>query len=284
MTALRAAIGRYPHTTAIHAGTLAPDGLRLDLADLPVISRAFAPMVRDARYDVSEMAIATFLMAKAYGKPLVLLPVALAARFQEGALLCRAGGPVQGPRDLVGRRVGVRAYSQTTGMWLRGVMAEDHGVAPESVRWTTFEDAHVPEHRNPSFAGRAPAGADMLAMLKAGELDAAVFGNETPDDPALRPVFPDAAAAGAAFGAKHGFIPVNHLVVVTRDLAERHPDAVAALTRMFDTALAGTALPRGRAALRPAIALAIRWCTDQGLLPRPLDPDEAWDGLPAGIA
>jgi 4,5-dihydroxyphthalate decarboxylase len=281
--ALRAAIGRYRHTEALLSGALTSDKVRLDFADVPVISRAFAPMVREGRYDVSEMAIATFLMAKAWGKPLVLLPVTLAARFQEGALLCRVDGPVRSPGDLSGKRVGVRAYSQTTGMWLRGVLAESHGVASNSVRWVTFEDAHVPEYRDPPWAERAPKGADMAAMLKSGELDAAIFGNDVPADPALSTVFPDVAAAGEAFRAAHGFVPVNHLVCVSRDLAQSQPETVAEIVRLFRTALAGTALPLGRNALRPAIELAIRYCLEQGLLPRPLALDEVWEGLPPGI-
>jgi 4,5-dihydroxyphthalate decarboxylase len=281
---LRAAIGRYRHTEAILGGTLSPALSQLDCADIPVISRAFAPMVRELRYDVSEMAIATFLMAKAWQKPLVLLPVTVAARFQEGALLCRVDGPVQGPSDLVGKRVGVRAYSQTTGMWLRGVLAEQHGVPSASVHWVTFEDAHVPEYADPPFATRAPKGADMLAMLKAGELDAAVFGNDVPADPTLRTVFPDLAAAGEAFRATYGFVPVNHLVCVTKDLATTRPDVVADLVRLFHEATAARPdLPKGRAALGPAIERAIRFCKEQGLLPRPLTLDEVWDGLPPGI-
>jgi 4,5-dihydroxyphthalate decarboxylase len=281
---LRAAIGRYRHTEALLSGAIASDAVKLDFADVPVISRAFAPMVREARYDVSEMAIATFLMAKAWGKPLVLLPVTLAARFQEGALLCRVDGPVRGPGDLVGKRVGVRAYSQTTGMWLRGVLAESHGVASDSVRWVTFEDAHVAEFRDPAWTERAPKGANITAMLKSGELDAAVFGNDVPADPALRTVFADVAAAGAAFRATHGFVPVNHMVCVTRDLAESRPEIVAEIVRLFGVAVQGSGLPFGRAALRPAIELAVRYCTEQGLLPRPLTLDEVWEGLPTGIA
>src|SRR3954464_13075468 len=100
--AISAAIGRTPHTEALFTGAAASPRLRLDLAPVPVISRAFAPMVREGRYGASEMAIATFLMAKAAGKDLVLLPAVLAARFQEGALLCRAEGRIRGPADLAG--------------------------------------------------------------------------------------------------------------------------------------------------------------------------------------
>ncbi len=278
---LSAAIGRTPRTEALFTGAAASPWLRLDLAPVPVISRAFAPMVREGRYDASEMAIATFLMAKAAGKDLVLLPVVLAARFQEGALLCRTGGPIHGPADLAGRRVGVRAYSQTTGMWLRGSLQERFGLRPDAMRWVTFEDAHLAEYRDPPWAERAPAGSDMPAMLKAGELDAAVFGNELPADPALRPVFPDPEAAGAAFRAAHGFVPVNHLLVARGDVARERPEAMAELVRLLRES--GAEAP-GREALRPALELAIRYSSEQGLLPRPLSLDEIWEGSPPSLA
>ena len=278
---LSAAIGRTPRTEALFAGAVASPRLRLDLAPVPVISRAFAPMVREGRYDVSEMAVATLLMAKAAGKDLALLPVVLAARFQEGALLCRADDDaIRGPADLAGRRVGVRAYSQTTGMWLRGVLQDGFGLRPDAMRWVTFEDAHLAEYRDPPWAERAAAGADMLAMLKAGELDAAIFGNELPADPALRPVFPDPEAAGAAFRAAHDFVPVNHLLVARGDVARDRPEAMAELVRLVRAS--GAEVP-GRDGLSPAITLAIRYAHEQGLLPRPLPLDEVWEGTPPGL-
>ncbi len=262
---LTAALGDYRHTAALPASEL----LRLERVAVKPISRAFAPMVRELRYDVSEMAIATVLMAKSAGIGITLLPVVMAARFQEGALLCRADSAIRGPADLAGRRVGVRAYSQTTGMWLRGVLAESHGVAPDAIAWTTFEDAHLPTFRDPPFCTRAAPGADMTAMLRAGELDAAIFGAELPPGDDLRPVFPDVAAAGRAFQARYGFEPVNHLVVVKSELAQ-DASLVAELLRLFGGAATT------REALAPAIALANRWCVAQGLLPRPLSAEEVW--------
>lgn len=289
---LRAAVGAYAHTAALRSGQVVSDRLRLDFAAVSPINRAFAPMVREGRFDVCEMAVATFLQAKAYGKKLVLLPVTLAARFQESALLCRADSDIRGPADLAGRRVGVRAYSQTTGMWLRGILAEDHGVRPEQVRWVTFEDAHVAECRDPPWAERAAPGQEMLPMLRAGELDAVIVGNDVPDDPHLRTVFPDPAAASEIFWRKHCFVPVNHMVTVRRELAESRPDLIAELLRMFRDAKAAVppdaegrdSLPMGRAALRPAIDLALRYSTEQGLLPRRPDAGEIWEGLPAAAA
>ncbi len=270
---LSIALGRTSRTEALFSGAVASPGLALDFAEIAPISRAFAPMVRERRYEASEMAIATFLMAKAAGKDLVLLPVVLAARFQEAALLCRDAAPIHGPADLAGRRVGVRAYSQTTGLWLRGAIAETAGVAADAMQWVTFEGAHVAEYRDPPWVGRAAPGEDMLAMLRDGRLDAAIFGNDMPAAEGLRTVFPDAEAAGAAFGARHGFMPVNHLLTIRGDVARNRPQDVAELVRLLG---ASGAAVSDRATLEPAIACAIRYAVAQRLLAAPLSLDAVW--------
>ena len=275
---LSVAVGAYPHTQALKSGRIASAALQLEFAEITPINRAFAPMVRERRFDVCEMAIATFLQAKAYGKELALLPIAMAARFQESALLCRADSAIRGPADLAGRRVGVRAYSQTTGMWLRGLLADDWGVKPEDVRWITFEGAHVLEYADPPFVERAAPGKELLKMLRERELDAVIVGNDVPDDPELRTVFPDPAAAAEAFWEKHRFVPINHMVVVRREIAVDRPDAIRELCRLFVASKAASApppsardrAPMGREAVEPSVALALRFAGEQGLLPRPL--------------
>ncbi|CAH0275766.1 ABC transporter substrate-binding protein [Roseomonas sp. CECT 9278] len=260
---LTAAIGAYPHTADLPGS----DAVRLDRVAVSPINMAFAPMVRERRFDVSEMAIATFLMAKAAGIPITLLPVVMAARYQEGALVCPQDSPIRGPADLKGKRVGVRAYSQTTGMWLRGVLADSHGVPPDSIAWTTFEDAHVPTFRDPPFVTRAAPGSDIATMLRGGALDAAIFGFEVPAG--MRTVFPDPAQAGRDFQARYGFKPVNHLVVVKSELA-RDAAVMDGLRQVFAASLTP------REALAPAIALAGRFCAEQGLVAQPLTPEEVW--------
>lgn len=286
---LRTAVGTYPHTAALQHGQISSPLLTLEFAEMAAINRAFAPMVREQRFDLSEMAIATYLQAKAYGKPLVLLPVVLAARFQESALLCRSDGDIRGPHDLIGRRVGVRAYTQTTGVWLRGLLADRDAVGSKQVRWVTFEDPHVAEYRDPPWAERAPAGKELLTMLRQGELDAVIVGNELPNDPSLRTVFPDPAASAEAFWREHRFVPINHVLTARADLAERRPDLISEVVRMFGAAKACArspsagrdAYPLGCAALEPAIRLVLRYVLEQGLLPSRLDVADVWEGLPA---
>jgi 4,5-dihydroxyphthalate decarboxylase len=285
---LDAALGDYPHTDALKADRVSSGLLELNFAPVAPISKAFAPMVRHLKYDVCEIATATFFQAKAYGKKIALLPIVTLARFQEAALLCRVDSPITGPADLKGRRVGVRAYSQTTGLWLRGRLADDYGVAPESIDWVTFEDAHVAEYRDPPHARRAAPGQALLAMLKEGAIDAAIFGADAPGDAALRSVFPDPQAAGRAFLAARGFTPINHMICVREDLAEARPELIEELMRMFREAAAlarseaGAVPPSpGRGAIDSALELAARYASEQGLTPRQLTLDEVWSGSPA---
>lgn len=278
MITLSAAIGRYPHTAALLDAALQDAEVTLECVPFPNISRAFAPMVREGRFAISEMAIATWLQAWALGKPLVLLPRVLAARMQEASLICRADSQMRIPADLAGKRVGVRAYSQTTGLWLRGILQDSHGVAPESVRWVTFEDAHVAECADPPFATRAPSGSDMVQMLQTGELDAIISGNDPPVGNWLRPLFPDPVASGHAFIRQYGFTPINHVLVIRADCTGH----AAAVLRLLDAS--GPAPISGRVAMMPAIAFAGHYAVRQGLIPRAPTTQEVWAGLPPDIS
>jgi 4,5-dihydroxyphthalate decarboxylase len=148
------------------------------------------------------------------------------------------------------------------------------------MRWVTFEDAHEPSFRDPPWVQRASASETLNGMFESGALDAAIMGFELPAGDDVRTVFPDPAAAGAAFHARYGFKPVNHLVVM-KGAHARDAALVAEVLRQFNAA--GTT-PRSRAALNPALELASRWCADQGLMARPLSLAEIWAGLPVAAA
>ena len=217
MRRLKTLLGDHRVTEALKQGRISTGALAFDYADVKVPHTAFKRVVRDLEFDVAELAIMTFLLAKAHGKPLKLLPAVLTARFQHAFIVYNAErGPLE-PRDLHGRRVGQRSYSVTTATWVRGILAEDYGVDLSKVRWVTFEDPHVAEFRDPPNVERAPAGKDITTMLLAGELDAAIVG-EPPKDPRIRTVIEDPAAAGEAWARKRGAIQINHMVAVRQDL------------------------------------------------------------------
>src|SRR5271169_1538762 len=198
-TTLRIAIGDYPHTLPLKRGEIVSPWLKLDFVEVKPMHKAFKPMVREHAYDVSEMALVTYLQAVAYNKGLKLLPAAMLARFQHGCMLYNAARGKLGPSDLPGRRIGVRSYSQTTGVWIRGILANDYRVDLSRVQWVTFEDGHVAEAKDPSSVIRARSDQDMTGMLMAGELDAAIYGAAIPNDARLQSVIPNPDLAARAW-------------------------------------------------------------------------------------
>src|SRR5271155_4068209 len=230
---LNACLGSYPHTRALKEGDVKSDRVKLQFTEINPVNRAFMPMAREQKFDLSEMAIVTYLQAKAYGKPLVLLPATMMGRFQHGTMLYNSDRGTVTPESLPGRRVGVRAFSQTTGVWLRGILWKDYGLDLAKVKWVTFEDAHVIEYRDPPGVERAAEGKDMMKMLLDGELDAAIFGGNIPNDSRLKSVIADPETAGKEWYKKHGTVPVNHMVVVKTSLAKSDPGAVREVFRML---------------------------------------------------
>jgi 4,5-dihydroxyphthalate decarboxylase len=284
-TTLRAALDEYPQTRALHRGEIKSNKVAFAFTDIRPANKFFKPMVREQKFDVSEIAIGTFLQAKAYGKPLVLLPATMMGRFQHGTILCRASHPLT-PAELPGKRVGVRAYAQTTGNWVRGILQNEYGVKPEQMHWVVFEDGHVAEYRDPPGVERAAAGKNILQMLREGELEAAIYGADLPNDPNLKSVIPDPDAAALKWYAQHRIVPINHMVCVTESLAKTKPEAVIEVFRMLAASKAAAGLPKtdsidflpyGLDACRPALQTMIKYCTQQKLLPRALDVDELFD-------
>ncbi|HET7910890.1 MAG TPA: phosphate ABC transporter substrate-binding protein, partial [Pseudolabrys sp.] len=174
-------LGDYPNTRALKTGEVTSDLIDFVFADVKVSNTAFKPLVREARFDLGELAIVTYLQAKAYGKPYVLIPATVLGRGQHHTIAYNPGRGRLSASDLTGKRVGVRAYTQTTGAWVRGFLADDYNVDPARIRWVTFEDPHLAEYRDPGFVARAPEGKAMIQMLLDGELDAAIVGDKLPD-------------------------------------------------------------------------------------------------------
>ncbi len=275
---LRTLLGRHPCTAALKDGLVKSSTVTLDYTDFTPTNKGFKPMVRDGAFDVAEMAIVTYLMAKSFGKPMVLLPNVVVARFQHGHALYNAKLGTLKPADLNGKRVGIRSFTTTTGAWLRGILANDYGVDLNSIEWVTFEDAHVSEFKDTTR--RAPAGKEIIQMLLDGELDAVL--GEKVDRPGLKPLFPDAAAEEKAWFAKHGVLPINHMVVVSETTSKTQPDAVREVVRLLreSAAAAPADSPQFNAKeMRRSLELITRYTAQQGLIPRAFSVDELFDDL-----
>ena len=289
MITLRTAFANYPHVQAIKTGSVASERVRFDFENVPVITRAFRRMVRTLDFDLCEIALTTLAQAHAFGKPIKALPIVVMRGFHHAALVCPVGSAITGPADLRGKRIGVRAWSQTTGIWVRGILLDEYGVDHRDITWVTQEDAHVAEYVDPPNVVRVAAGQDLAAMLEAGEIDAgiAVAGI----DPAtVRPVIADPMQAAAAWFAKTGAYPVNHLLCLKTALVEANPWLPADLLRLFVAAKAAASeqsaearfrsivgpdpLPYGLEANRAGVELCLRYAAEQGLVPRVYDVGE----------
>src|SRR6267143_4544566 len=229
---LHTMLGNYPNTKAIKSGACRSDLVDFDFVEVKVANNLFKQVVRDAKYDVAELAIVTYLQARTFGKPYVLLPAVLVSRGQHHTIAYNADRGVLKPSDLAGKRVGVRAYTVTTGTWVRGILANDYGVDLGKIEWVTFEDPHVAEYQDPPFVKRAPPGKELVQMLLDGEIDAAVVGDKLPD-PRLRHLIPDPEAAARAWAERHGGVPINHMAVVRTELSKSRPDVVKELFRLL---------------------------------------------------
>jgi 4,5-dihydroxyphthalate decarboxylase len=285
VTTLSAAFDDYSHTLPLKRGEINSPRVAFAFSDIKPANRFFKPMVRELKFDVSEMAIATYVQAKAYGKPLVLMPATMMGRFQHGTILCNAARPLT-PAELAGKRIGVRSYSQTTAVWVRGILENDYGVDLDKVRWVTFEDGHVAEYHEPQRVERAGADKNLLKMLRAGELDAAIYGADLPNDPTLKSLIPDAEAAAQRWYARHKVVPINHMVVVTEKLATSDPQTVKEIYRLLLQAKNAAELPKagaidflpfGLKACRPALQTIITYALQQRLIPRKIEVEDLFD-------
>ncbi len=278
--------GTYPQTQALKSGQIKSDRVALNLTEVSPVYKAFTMMVREQRFDVSEMALVTYLQGKAFGKPIVLMPATMVGRFQHGTMLYNSQRGAVTPDTLEGRRVGVRSFAQTTGCWLRGILWRDYGVNLAKVKWVTFEDAHIPEFKDPPGVERAPEGKDMTRMVLDGELDAAIFGTVVPADPRLKSVIPGHEEAAKEWYKKYGTVPINHMVVVKTALSQSKPGAVGEVFRMLQESKKAAGLPKpgaidmlpfGFAAVKPALELMSSYALEMKIIPRRYSVEELFD-------
>ena len=283
---LKALLGDYPNTLALKKGEVRSPNITFDFADVKAPSTAFKDVVRHLKYDVAELAIVTYLQAKAHGKPLALLPAVVVGTLPHPFLAYNAERGHLTPADLKGRRVGIRAYSVTTAAWLRGILQNDHGVDLDSIRWVTFEDPHVAEYHDPATAERAPAGKQLAQMLFDGEIDAGLVGGPDLKDPRLQPLIAHPNEAAKAWCQRNGALPINHMAVVKESLLKANPSAVKEIFRLLrESKLAAPAssgpdpIQFGVDNIRRSLELIIEYSVQQRLIPRKFELDELFDDM-----
>ena len=283
---LRTLLGDYPNTLALKQGKVSSPNVTFDFADVKPPNLGFKDVVRHQKFDVAELAIVTYLQARAHGKPLVLLPAVVVGNLPHPMLVYNAERGQIRPSDLPGRRVGIRAYSVTTATWIRGILQNDYGVDLDSIRWVTFEDAHVAEYHDPDTAARAPAGKQLLSMLLDGEIDAGLVGGADLKDPKLQPVIANPTGAAEEWCRRRQATPINHMVVVKDSLSKSNPEAVREIFRLLRESKRATPAAKGLDPLqfgleanRRSLELIIEYSAQQRLIPRKFSVDELFDDV-----
>lgn len=246
---LTIAIGDHAATAALKDGTVPIEGVDATFLSIKPQIAAFRRMVRDVEFDVCELAATTYVIARSFGAPFVALPTFLARRFHHGELLVRPDAGIHEPRDLEGRKAGVRAYSVTTGVWSRGVLIEEFGLHNDKVRWIVDDEEHVQQLQLPPNVSQTPAGKSLAGMMAANEIQAGYsgnagigrVGNPTTDwkaadataDQFYDELISDPAPLEANWFLRTGIYPVHGTVVIKETLLREYPRLATSLAEAF---------------------------------------------------
>jgi 4,5-dihydroxyphthalate decarboxylase len=271
---MQIAIGTYDHTKALKDGSVSSPGISFDFVEVSPITRAFRGMAAEQAYDISEMALVTYMLARLYNKPIVGLPIVLVRSNLLPGLVTADSSPITDPKDLNGKTLGIRSYTQTSGVWVRGILQDGFGLDLGSLKWVTFEGAHLDEYRDPSSVSRAAADKNMADMVKSGELAAAIG---VPAGDGLRSLVPNAAQAEADWAAKSGVRTVNHILTVKQELVDTNPRLPQELTDLFQRARGSNGAsvpPIGVEPNRKAFETLARYAHEQAVTPRQMSLEE----------
>jgi 4,5-dihydroxyphthalate decarboxylase len=297
---LQTATGNYGHTKSIIDGSLNNDKVALDWVEVSPIIGAFRRMIRGMEFDISEMAISTYLCAKSFNKPITAIPVFPVRGFHHGAISYNTKLGITSPKDLEGKKVGVRGWTVTTGVWVRSILKEGYGVDIDKITWVLAGDEHVAEYEYPSNVVPLPEGSELAKMLAEGEI-AAGIGVGQVDSEDVKPLISDGRNAAVQYFKDKGVYPINHTIVVKDEILAANPWLAEELFNTFKAAkgsyitkldagvdlsdadqgivkngkdVAGDPLPYGLAANKATMEAIIQACVDQKVIPSKFSVEE----------
>src|SRR5437870_11073955 len=238
---LNIAIADYGHTRSLKSGEVPIEGVEPNFIEVVPIIGAFRRMVRDVEFDVCEMAPTTYMIARALGAPFVAIPVFVMRRFHHGGFVVRPDSGIKEPKHLEGKKVGVRAYSVTTGVWTRGIFVNEYGLDSSKVTWVVDDEEHVTTLKLPPNVVHAPQGKSLQSMMKAGEIQAGFTGpagvgragppisgwDKASEAAAAADIYPELIAnveqAAADWFRRSGISPIHGPIVVKEAHMKRQP-------------------------------------------------------------
>ncbi|HEY4133577.1 MAG TPA: 4,5-dihydroxyphthalate decarboxylase [Alphaproteobacteria bacterium] len=252
---LSLAICEYDHTRDFTHGPVAADGIELDLHVLP-IAEIFQRFTRDREWDVSEMSLGMYVSLLSQGDTgLTAIPVFTSRMFRLSSFYARVGGDVKTLADLRGKRVGYPDWMHTAGIWARGYLAQQMGIALNEIEWVQA-GVNAPGLQEilkvklpPDVKRSSRPDSSLDAMLLAGEIDAALTSHPLASShgpsPRSKRVLDDFIAEETAYGKASGLFPIMHVIAIRSDVYARNPWIAEALYAAFDKAK-GNSLARMR--------------------------------------
>lgn len=241
-------VAETPHTSKIRSGAIPIEGVDAEIITVEPMIAAFRRMVRDLEFDVCALAPVTYVIARAYGYPFKALPIFIQRGFHHGGLLVRPDAGVKVPKDLEGKKVGVRAYSVTSGAWTRAVLIEEYGLDTSKVTWVVDDEEHVTKLQLPPNVVRTPEGKSLNGMMANGELAAGLAGlagigrvgsptsGWKPVETNYPDLFPNASELEADWFNRTGIYPVHDTIVVKDSVLAEHPWVAKSIFNAFSQA------------------------------------------------
>ncbi len=277
-------------SNALKKGEVGSDLVSFDFCGPATANQGFKPMVREGKFDAGELAIVTYMQALDYGKPLVLLPATMVGRFQHQFFVCRKERSPMDPKTLEGKRVAVRSYTQTTGVWVRGILQDEYGVDINKLKWLCWDDPHLAEYTDPAeLVERAPKdGPSLNERALAGEADAVIPAADLLAHPDMRTVIENPDETGRKWGEKYGCGHINHMFAIHRDLSKERPDVVREIFRVLAESKAKGGLPKpgeidqlpfGFENCRKSLELIARYAYEQKVVKKLYKPEELFDEM-----
>lgn len=284
---LQANIMEYVNTKALRSGEIESNLVKIEFTGPKIANQGFKPLIREAKFHISELAVVSFLQAREAGKPLVLVPAPILSRFQHHCISYNTERcPGMKPKDVEGKLVGLRSYSQTTALWVRAILKHEYGVDLGLIRWSSYDPPHPAEVKDPDFViPFDAAGKSVEELLAEGKFDAAIVGTEIKGDPRVASLIADPHAAALDWYRRKGLVPVNHYLVMAADLPQDRPDVVREVYRMIGLSKKANPLtsggidllPMGFEANRKTIGQIIEFALEQGLIKKRFTVEELFD-------
>lgn len=238
---LTLACGDYEIVRALTDGSVRPDGIELTvLTDMTSDIRHWR-MIRNREFDVAELSMSNYLLARFMGQPFTAIPVFLHRRFRHGFIFINADKGIRKPTDLIGKKVGLRNFQATNNLWVRGILEHEFQTPHRKIHWLTQDEEEV-EFTPPRDLSlkRAPEGKRVEKMLVEGELDALVHPELIQPfldrDPRVKRLFENYKELEIDYYKKTGIFPIMHTAAIRQEVVDRYPWAPASLMEAFEKA------------------------------------------------